>query len=146
MNPPRLVLASESPRRRELLQEAGYSFFVVPFIAPEPPPGRSETAEAYAMKLARIKAEGVRQKLCGFTLDRPVPVHGGEAILRAGEVLGVTTSGNYGHSVGRSIVFGYLPIEAAGFEDYEIEVFCERVPARRHDRPLYDPDRARILA
>ncbi len=75
-----------------------------------------------------------------------MPVHGGEAILRAGEVLGVTTSGNYGHSVGKSIVFGYLPIEAAGHDDYEIEAFCERLPARRHDRPLYDPDRVRILA
>ena len=96
--------------------------------------------------LARIKADGVRQKLCSFTLDTPVQVHGGEAILRAGEVLGVTTSGNYGHSVAKSIVFGYLPIEAAAHDDYEIEVFCERVPATRHDRALYDPDRARILA
>ncbi len=96
--------------------------------------------------LARIEADGVRQKLCCFTLDRPVPVHGGEAILRAGEVLGVTTSGNHGHTLGQSIVFGYLPIEAAGHHDYEIEAFCERVPARRHDRPLYDPERARILA
>jgi 4-methylaminobutanoate oxidase (formaldehyde-forming) len=96
--------------------------------------------------LARIKAEGVRQKLSGFTLETPAPVHGGEAILRGGVVLGVTTSGNYGHTVGKSIVFGYLPIAAAGHDDYEIEAFCERVPARRHERPLYDPERARILA
>ncbi len=96
--------------------------------------------------LARIEADGVRQKLCGFTLDQPAQVHGGEAILHAGAVLGVTTSGNYSHTVGRSIVFGYLPIEAAGHDDYEIEVFCERVPVQRHDRPLYDPERARILA
>ncbi len=96
--------------------------------------------------LARIEADGVRRKLCVFTLDRPVPVHGGEAILRAGAVLGVTTSGNHGHTLGQSIVFGYLPIEAAGYQDYEIEAFCERVPARRHDRPLYDPERTRILA
>ncbi len=100
--------------------------------------------------LVRIKADGLRQKLCAFTLDRPAPVHGGEAILRAGKVLGVTTSGNFGHTLGKSIVFGYLPIEAAGpndsGEDYEIEAFCERIPAKRHGRPLYDPERARILA
>ncbi len=100
--------------------------------------------------LARIKEEGPRQKLCVFTLDTPASVHGGEAILRAGEVLGVTSSGNFGHTVGRDIVFGYLPIEAAkpsdSGGDYEIEAFCERVPAKRHDRPLYDPERARILA
>ena len=96
--------------------------------------------------LARIKEEGPKQRLCGFTLETPALVRGGEAILRAGEVLGVTTSGNYGHTLGKSIVFGYLPVEAAGHDDYEIEVFCERVPVQRHDRPLYDPERARILA
>jgi len=78
-------------------------------------------------------------------LAQPASVFGGEAILRGNEVLGVTTSGNYGHSLGKNIVFGYLPIEAVGHDDYEIEAFCERLPARRHDRPLYDPDRARIL-
>ena len=100
--------------------------------------------------LAQIKEAGVGQKLCSFTLDTPVQVHGGEAILHAGEVLGVATSATYGHSLGQSIVFGYLPIGVArpndSGDDYEIEVFCERLPAKRHDRPLYDPDRARILA
>ena len=95
--------------------------------------------------LVRIKQEGPRQKLCCFTLAQPASVFGGEAILRGNEVLGVTSSGNYGYTVGQSIVFGYVPIEAAGHEDYEIEAFCERIPARRHDRPLYDPERARIL-
>ncbi len=96
--------------------------------------------------LARIKEAGPRRKLCAFTLESPAPVRGGEAILRGNEVLGVTTSGNYGHTLGKSIVFGYLSVEAAGHDDYEIEVFCERVPVQRHDRPLYDPERARILA
>ncbi len=60
-------------------------------------------------------------------------------------MLGVTSSGNFGHTVGKSIVFGYVPAAAAGHEDYQIEAFCERIPARRHDRPLYDPERTRIL-
>ncbi len=60
-------------------------------------------------------------------------------------MLVVTSSGNFGHTVGKSIVFGYVPAETAGHEDYQIEAFCERIPARRHDRPLYDPERARIL-
>ena len=79
-------------------------------------------------------------------MGRRASVFGGEAILRAGRVLGVTSSGNYGHTLGQSIVFGYVPAEEAGHEDYEIEAFCERVPARRHDRPLYDPERRRLLA
>jgi 4-methylaminobutanoate oxidase (formaldehyde-forming) len=96
--------------------------------------------------LARLKEEGPRQKLCCFTLAQPGSVFGGEAILREGAVLGVTSSANYGHTVGKSIAFGYVPIEAAGHADYEIEAFCERVPARRHERPLYDPERTRILS
>jgi 4-methylaminobutanoate oxidase (formaldehyde-forming) len=96
--------------------------------------------------LARIKEEGPRQKLCGFTLERDVPVFGGEAILRGGKVLGVTSSGSYGYTIGKNIVFGYLPAEEAGQADYEIEAFCEAVPATRHDGALYDPARTRILA
>jgi 4-methylaminobutanoate oxidase (formaldehyde-forming) len=96
--------------------------------------------------LARAKPEGPRQRLCCFTLEAEAPVYGGEAILRDGKVLGVTSSGGFGHTVGKPIVLGYLPAEVAGFADYEIEAFCERVPAVRHDRALYDPDRKRILA
>src|SRR5690606_443980 len=46
--------------------------------------------------LARIKAEGVKRRLCTFTLEKPASVFGGEAILREGRVLGVTTSANFG--------------------------------------------------
>ena len=96
--------------------------------------------------LARVKAEGPKRKLCCFTLEESVPVYGGEAILRNGKVLGVTTSGGFGYSVGKPIVLGYLPAEEAVYVDYEIEAFTKSYPAVRHDRPLYDPDRRRALA
>jgi 4-methylaminobutanoate oxidase (formaldehyde-forming) len=95
--------------------------------------------------LVRAKEQGVRRKLCMFVLERPVSVYGGEAIWRAGKVLGVTTSGGYGHTIGRSIVFGYVPSEEAGHGDYEIEAFGERVPAARIDKAPYDPERKQIL-
>lgn len=98
-----------------------------------------------AEALARDKRDGAKRKMCCFTLDGQVPVFGGEAILRDGRVLGVTTSGGYGYSIGRSIVLGYLPTEEAGYDDYVIEAFCEAFPAQRHDRPLYDPGRTRLL-
>jgi len=96
--------------------------------------------------LARVSREGPRRKLCCFTLERPAPVFGGEAILRQGLALGVTTSGNYGYTVGKSIVYGYLAAQEAGHSDFAIEVFGEVIPATRHERPLYDPGRERILA
>ena len=53
-----LVLASASPRRRELLAQAGYSFSVHPADVPEDPlPG--EEPIAYVTRLAREKAEAV---------------------------------------------------------------------------------------
>lgn len=53
-----LILASASPRRRELLAQAGYSFTVSPAHIPEDPlPG--ENPIAYVTRLAREKAEAV---------------------------------------------------------------------------------------
>ncbi|MEP7084473.1 MAG: FAD-dependent oxidoreductase, partial [Betaproteobacteria bacterium] len=63
--------------------------------------------------LLKIKANGVRQKLCCLLLEMPLSVYGGETILCDGRVVGSTTSGNHGYTVGKSIVFGYLPMEFA---------------------------------
>jgi len=53
-----LVLASASPRRRELLTQAGFTFQVHPAHIPEDPvPG--EDPIAYVLRLARQKAEAV---------------------------------------------------------------------------------------
>jgi septum formation protein len=53
-----LVLASASPRRRELLTQAGYSFEVRPAHIPEDP-REGENPIAYVTRLAREKAEVV---------------------------------------------------------------------------------------
>ncbi len=44
------------------------------------------------------------------------------------------------------VAFGYVPTEEAGPDDYEIEAFCERHPAKRAAQALYDPERKKILA
>nr|WP_181448036.1 Maf family protein [Dissulfurirhabdus thermomarina] len=51
-----MILASASPRRRELLASLGLDFEVVPSQAPEPPPMAGERPDAYALRLARAKA------------------------------------------------------------------------------------------
>jgi 4-methylaminobutanoate oxidase (formaldehyde-forming) len=94
--------------------------------------------------LQQIAAKGPDRKLCTFTLDKRVPVNGGEAILRHGKVLGVTCSADFGHTIGAPIVYGYVAAADAGFEDYEIEVYGEAVTARRADQPLYDPEGLRF--
>jgi septum formation protein len=57
-----LVLASSSPRRHELLRNAGIDFSAVPSNVPEVPrPG--EAPLAYAQRLARDKASAVWQRI-----------------------------------------------------------------------------------
>jgi septum formation protein len=54
----RLVLASASPRRRELLTQAGFTFAIHPAHIPEDPlPG--EDPISYVIRLAREKAQAV---------------------------------------------------------------------------------------
>ena len=87
-----------------------------------------------------------RRRSSASTLEDPADVFGGEAILRDGAVLGVTSSANFGHTVGKPIAMGYVPAAEARHRDYEIEVFSRPIPALRHDGPLYDSQGTRQLA
>ena len=58
--------------------------------------------------------------------------------------MGFTTSANFGHTVGKPIAYGYLPIELAERRDFVIEVYGEPIAAVRHDGALYDPTGARL--
>ena len=78
----RLVLASASPRRAELLTAAGFTFDVAPADVDETPaPG--ETPVAYALRVARDKAAAVsvRQKDAAILAADTV-------VVAAGEILG----------------------------------------------------------
>ncbi|HEV2968452.1 MAG TPA: nucleoside triphosphate pyrophosphatase [Pirellulales bacterium] len=59
-----LILASRSPRRRELLAEAGYQFEVVPpSCAEENMPDHAESPADYVARLARAKAADVVRQM-----------------------------------------------------------------------------------
>ncbi len=96
--------------------------------------------------LVRVRRGGPKRRLCTFTLERPAPVFGGETILRGGEVVGVATSANFGHTVGKPILYAYLPVGEMVCRDFDVEAFGEIFPARRHDGPLYDPGGVRLRA
>lgn len=53
---PALILASASPRRRELLQQAGYEFEVVEALGVEPGRNAGESCPDYARRIAEAKA------------------------------------------------------------------------------------------
>ncbi len=96
--------------------------------------------------LVRQRDDGITRKLSTFTLESDSMVYpiGGEAVIADGNVVGFTTTANFGHSVGKSIAYGYLPIELANRTDFTIEVYGEPVPAIRHDGALYDPTGERL--
>jgi septum formation protein len=60
----RLILASASPRRTELLKSAGFSFHVQAADVDETPL-RAETASDYVIRVARLKARAVASVLQG---------------------------------------------------------------------------------
>ena len=98
--------------------------------------------------LSDTKAQGLTRRLCCMTLDDPDRVvMGKEPILDGDRILGYATSANYGHSIGRGIVYGYLPIThaVAGTKVYVL-YFGERLQATVADEPLYDPDGSRMKA
>jgi septum formation protein len=83
-----LVLASASPRRRELLTQAGFEFTIHPSHIPEDPQP-SEDPIAYVTRLAREKAEAVYNEISGApgpaseTWEGKTPSRGSLAVLGA---------------------------------------------------------------
>lgn len=67
-------------------------------------------------------------------------VHGGEPVLDGDRVIGVTTSGGYGHTVGKSLCFAYVePDYTRAGTRFDIEIIGERRGAKVISEPAYDP-------
>jgi 4-methylaminobutanoate oxidase (formaldehyde-forming) len=96
--------------------------------------------------LAEAKARGPTRTLAWFDAAPELNLFGGEVVLAGDRVIGRVTSGGYGYTVARSIFCAYVPATEPADADYAIEAMGERHPAKRHARPLYDPDRRAILA
>ncbi len=67
-------------------------------------------------------------------------------MIANGKVIGMTTSGDFGHTVGRSLVLGYVPHEYFGQNTMEIEAFGRRSLATRVEGCIYDPKNERVRA
>ncbi len=98
--------------------------------------------------LLRQRAEGIRRRLCCLTLaDSEAIVLGNEPIWNGNQVIGWVSSGGYGYSVRKSIVYAYLPVElSAAGHGFEIELFGEQIPATVVQTPLWDAKGERVRA
>ena len=92
------------------------------------------------------KSNGPAQRLCTLVCDQKLPVTGGETILLDGKTVSLATSAGYGYSVGKTIIFAYLPVGMVDKTGFEIEVFGDCHPITPVDGPLYDPKNERLKA
>ena len=97
--------------------------------------------------LRGVAAEGPDRVRTAVTLDDPeAVVFNGAPILDGEETVGYAASADYGYSVGRAIVSGYLPVELADpGTSLTVQYETERYPATVREAPLFDPDRERLL-
>jgi dimethylglycine oxidase len=88
------------------------------------------------------------ERLASMTLvDPDAVVMGKEPIWSGGRVVSYVTSANYGYSIGRGIVYGYLPVDLATVgTPVEVEYFGERLAATVAAEPLWDPAGERLRA
>jgi dimethylglycine dehydrogenase len=71
-------------------------------------------------------------------------IYGGEPVMQGERVVGVCTSGGFGHATGKSLAFAYLSPEVSG--DLEVVILTERRALRLLDAPAWDPTSARQKA
>jgi dimethylglycine dehydrogenase len=68
-------------------------------------------------------------------------IYGGEAVMHGGRVVGVCTSGGYGHATGKSLIFAY--VEPGMTEGLEVVVLGERRKLTLLAEPAWDATNAR---
>ena len=104
--------------------------------------------EAFNGKEATLKQQDEKRtlQLVYFELDaHDADIRGGEPMFIDGDCVGVTTSGGYGHRVGKSLGFGYLhPNNSAAGTAVDIDLVGNRRQATLLQDPVYDPANQRL--
>ncbi len=98
--------------------------------------------------LARRKEEGIALRCVYLQIgDGDADPLGNEPILDGERVVGVSTSGGYGHAVAKTLAFAYVePGLAEPGSQVEIEILGERRKAEVLGEPAYDPLNERLKA
>ncbi len=98
--------------------------------------------------VAERAGKGVDTRLVYLSVDAAdADAHGNEPVYANGRVVGLTTSGAYGHTVGQSIAFAFVePDRSEPGTELEVAILGRRCAARVLDEPLYDPLNQRLRA
>jgi dimethylglycine dehydrogenase len=100
-----------------------------------------------AASLSR-KQKGQRMKLVTMEIaNTDSDCMGNEPVYQAGKLVGITTSGAFGHAVNKSLAFAYVPPDlVSNGTEFDVMVFTELRKARIIPDSIWDPDNARIKA
>jgi glycine cleavage system aminomethyltransferase T/glycine/D-amino acid oxidase-like deaminating enzyme len=94
----------------------------------------------------KLKDKPLKKKLaCLVSDDKGAMAFGYEPIFSNGSCVGHVTSANYGYSIGKFMVYGYLPVEyATPGTTLEVEYLGQRWSAVVSEEPLWDPKMTRL--
>jgi dimethylglycine dehydrogenase len=92
-----------------------------------------------------VQAAGITTALVyGEIAATDCDTYGGEAVMQGDRVVGVCTSGGYGHASAKSLTFAY--VEPGTTEGLDVVVLGERRQLTVLDAPAWDPENARQKA
>jgi len=96
----------------------------------------------------RVKQAGIATRIVYMEAEPgDSDIHGGEPVFAEGRVVGVTTSGGYGHTTEKSLGFAYVePAFAAHGTRLTVEILGTPRGATVLAEPVYDPGNARLRA
>ncbi|MDH3689891.1 MAG: FAD-dependent oxidoreductase [Gammaproteobacteria bacterium] len=94
------------------------------------------------------KQQGIDLKLVYCSVDTvDVDPQGNEPVYDGDRVIGITTGGAYGHSVGKTLAFAYVePEYAQAGKQFDVLLLSDRRTAIVLSEPAYDPDNERLRA
>ena len=103
-----------------------------------------------ALREMRASTKPFRRLVQLKVADPELLLHHDEPLLADGSIVGLTTSGMFGHRVEASLGMGYIeaaePIKQVWLDAHqlEVEIAWRRVPVQAQLRPWYDPDNSLV--
>lgn len=89
-----------------------------------------------------VRKRGIITKLVyGEVAAKDCDIYGGEPVMQGDKVVGVCTSGGYGHTTSKSLAFAYVEPDTTG--DLDVVVLGQRCALKLHAEPVWDPTNAR---
>lgn len=93
--------------------------------------------------LTKRITEGPRKKRVSLVLDSTdAPAHGGASVVKGDRVVGIVTSGDWGHRVGLNLAYAFVDVGLNG--PLQIDVLGKIVPTRIIPDCPYDPDNKNV--